>query len=61
MIHQKNFCRLNRSLVRDVYSNLNFSESQCVQFKLVKKLVGEKYDTSYLTVYIFPTLSEFKE
>jgi hypothetical protein len=35
--------------------------SYCVQFKLVKKLFGDKFDTSFLTVYLFPSLAEFKE
>ena len=61
MMNQQTFSRLNKSLVKDIYNSLNYSQSYFVQFKLVKKLFGDKFDTSYLTVYIFPTLVEFKE
>jgi len=30
-----------------------------VQFKLVKKLFGDKFDTSFLTLYLFPTTADF--
>lgn len=55
------FSRVGKNLAKDMYGNFNYSLNHCVQFKLVKKLFGDKYDISYITIYIFPSLADFKE
>ena len=54
------FNRFDESLAETLYKDFNYNLTHCVQFKLVKKLVGDKYDTQLLTVYLFPSLNEFK-
>ena len=40
---------------------LNSGQTYCVQFRMTKRLYSDKYDTSYLSLYSFPSLEAYKK
>ena len=40
---------------------LKSGQTYCVQFRMTKRLYSDKYDTSYLTLYSFPSLDAYRK